>query len=61
MNSISYTICDRNAFEQQLLIYFKATKNIVYLNSNNSEKSNFFAVSNNDYLEPSENQFGFVS
>ena len=61
MNSLKHTVLDQNLFEQQLLRYFKNAKNIVFLNSNNIEKTNLFAVSENNDLNEKENQFGFVS
>ncbi len=61
MQTISHTISDNNLFEKQLLTYFKDKKHIVFLNSNDVEKTNYLAVSDTDYLNKEENQFGFIS
>ena len=61
MRTISHTISDRKLFEKQLLTYFKDKKHVVFLNSNDVEKTNLFAVSDSDYLNNKETQFGFIS
>lgn len=61
MQTISHIISDNKLFEKQLLTYFKGKKHIVFLNSNDVEKTNLFAVSDSDYLNNKENQFGFIS
>ncbi|PCI97921.1 MAG: aminodeoxychorismate synthase, component I [Flavobacteriales bacterium] len=61
MKTISHTISDRKLFEKQLLTYFKDKKHVVFLNSNDVEKTNLFAVSDSDYSNNKENQFGFIS
>ncbi len=61
MNVINHTISNKNLFEKQLLTYFKDKKNVVFLNSNDVDKINLFAVSNNNGLDKNKNQFGFIS
>ena len=61
MRTISHTISNRNVFEKQLLTYFKNKKHVVFLNSNDVEKTNLFAVSDSNYSNNKENQFGFIS
>ena len=61
MQTISHTISDRKLFEKQLLTYFKNKKHVVFLNSNDVEKINLFAVSDSNELNKDENQFGFIS
>jgi para-aminobenzoate synthetase component 1 len=61
MESLIHTISDQGLFEQQVLTYFKEAKNIVFLNSNDAEKTNLFAVSNCDDLNSEAHQFGFIS
>jgi para-aminobenzoate synthetase component I len=61
MEELNHSISDKKLFQQQLLIFFKDKKHIVFLNSNNVEKTNFFAVSNCDDLYMEDNQFGFIS
>ena len=61
MKSLNHTISDKTLFEQQLLTYFKDKKNIVFLNSNDSSKTNLFAVSDNDNVDDNDWQFGFIS
>mgnify|MGYP005989337627 CR=1 FL=1 len=61
MNTLTHTISNQLLFEQQLLTYFKMAKHIVFLNSNDSEKMNLFAVSNSDDLNTNATQFGFIS
>ncbi|MFB0924938.1 MAG: anthranilate synthase component I family protein [Vicingaceae bacterium] len=61
MNSFNHTISDRNLFQQQLLIHFRDAKNVVFLNSNDSSKTNLLAISNSDFVSSEKNQFGFIS
>jgi para-aminobenzoate synthetase component 1 len=61
MDRISHIIKDRLLFEQQLLTYFKDTKNVVFLNSNNVEKMNLFAVSNTNKVNDKDWKFGFIT
>ena len=61
MNSFNHTISDRNLFQQQLLIHFRDGKNVVFLNSNDSSKTNLLAISNSDFVSSEKNQFGFIS
>ncbi len=61
MNSLHHTISNKSLFEHQLLTYFNTAKNVMFLNSNDSEKVNVFAVSKSDDLSRNENQFGFIS
>ena len=39
MEILNHIISDKILFEQQLLTYFKNKKNIVFLNSNDNEKT----------------------
>jgi len=61
MEKFCYTISDRSILEKQLLTYFKEKKNIVFLNSNNAEKTNLFAVSNSNELTGNGWKFGFIT
>jgi para-aminobenzoate synthetase component 1 len=61
MEQISYTISDQNLFEKQLLVYFKDVKNIVFLNSNNTEKTNLFAFSTSNKTRDDSWKFGFIT
>jgi para-aminobenzoate synthetase component 1 len=61
MDALTHTISNQRLFEQQILTYFKEAKNIVFLNSNDTEKTNLFAVSNGDELNTEGHQFGFIS
>jgi para-aminobenzoate synthetase component 1 len=61
MNSFNHTISDRNLFQQQLLVHFRDAKNVVFLNSNDSSKTNLLAISNSDFVSSEKNQFGFIS
>ncbi|PCJ24907.1 MAG: aminodeoxychorismate synthase, component I [Flavobacteriales bacterium] len=61
MRVLNHIILDKNLFEQQLLIYFKNKKNVVFLNSNNGDKTNLFAVSDSDEKNDKEWRFGFIS
>jgi para-aminobenzoate synthetase component 1 len=61
MKSVTHSISNRSLFEQKLLRYFKDVRHIVFLNSNESKKTNVFAVSNSDKIVSGENQFGFIS
>lgn len=49
------------SFPKKILNYFNDTKNIVFLNSNNPEKKSFIAISNNNELDTTNWQFGFIS
>ena len=51
MGKFCYTINDRLLLENQLLIYFKEKKNVVFLNSNDTEKTNLFAISNTNDVD----------
>lgn len=61
MERISHIIKDRLLFEQQLLTYFRETKNVVFLNSNNVEKMNLFAISNSNKVNDIGWKFGFIT
>ncbi|MBL4593678.1 MAG: chorismate-binding protein, partial [Flavobacteriales bacterium] len=61
MEILNHIISDKILFEQQLLTYFKNKKNIVFLNSNDNEKTNLFAVSDSDEQNENDWQFGFIS
>ncbi|MGB0882107.1 MAG: anthranilate synthase component I family protein [Vicingaceae bacterium] len=61
MELTHHTISDRSLFEKQLLYYFKKFKNVAFLNSNNSEKRNLFAVSNTTKIEDKGWKFGFIT
>jgi len=61
MEELDHIILDKTLFQTQLLNFFKDKKHIIFLNRNDVEKMNFFAVSNSDDLYMQDNQFGFVS
>jgi len=61
MNSCSHTILDRILVEKQLLFYFKDKKNVFFLNSNDVEKTNLFAVSDSDDTTEKDWNFGFIT
>ena len=61
MGVACHTISKRVLFENQLLTYFKNKKNVVFLNSNNNDKVNLFAVSDNENLYEDDWKFGFIS
>jgi len=61
MGKFCYTINDRLLLEKQLLIYFKEKKNVVFLNSNDTEKTNLFAISNTNDVDVSGWKFGFIT
>jgi len=61
MDKFCYTVADRLILEKQLLAYFKDKKNVVYLNSNNIEKTTLFAVSNSNKLTDNGWKFGFIT
>lgn len=61
MKIFNHIISDKFLFEQQLLTYFQDKKNIIFLNSNDKEKTNLFAVSDSDEKNDRDNQFGFIS
>jgi len=61
MEVVTHTFSDKSLFEKQLLSYYKDSKNIVFLNSNESSKENLFAVSKNDEIKDNDWKFGFIS
>ena len=61
MKIVGHTISNKQLFEEQLLTYFKEIKNIVFLNSNEDDKINLFAISDSDAREESGWKFGFIS
>ncbi len=61
MHVFNHTISDNILFERKLLAHFKGFKNIIFLNGNDAEKTNLFAVSNNDNVNNESWQFGFIS
>jgi len=61
MEKFCYTISDRLSLEKQLLTYFKEKKNVVFLNSNNADKINLFAVSNSNGVNVKGWKFGFIT
>ena len=61
MEKFSYPITDRLRLEQKLLVYFKASNNIVFLNSNNIEETNLFAVSSSFKVVDNGWKFGFIT
>ena len=61
MEKFCYTISDRLRLEKRLLTYFKEKKNVVFLNSNNADKINLFAISNTNEVDVSGWKFGFIT
>jgi len=61
MKVFDYTIPDKALFQQQLLCYYRDKKNIIFLNSNVNEKSNWLAISDKDDRNETQWQFGFIS
>jgi len=61
MEKFCYTISDRLRLEKRLLTYFKEKKNVVFLNSNNADKINLFAVSNSNEVSVKGWKFGFIT
>ncbi|MCO6500160.1 MAG: aminodeoxychorismate synthase component I [Vicingus serpentipes] len=61
MEVFDYMISDKTLFEQQILSYYQSKKNVVFLNSNSNEKSNWLAVSDDDEKYENQWQFGFIS
>lgn len=60
MTFCNYTIKEREVFQQKLLLFTQNKKNIVFLNSNNTD-TNLIAISDNDKRIEGEWQFGFIS
>lgn len=61
MEKFCYTTSDRVHLERRLLTYFKEMKNVVFLNSNNKDKINLFAVSNSNKVNVKGWKFGFIT
>ena len=61
MEKFCYTTSDRLQLERRLLTYFKEMRNVVFLNSNNKDKINLFAVSNSNKVNVKEWKFGFIT
>lgn len=61
MEQIYHHIKDKLLFEKQLLIYFKSVKNVAFLNSNDIEKTNLFAVSSSNKVHENDWRFGFIT
>lgn len=61
MNCLTIKIPNTIIFQQQVLHYFSAAKNIIFLNSNQSGNKNFIAISNNNDVDENNWQFGFIS
>ncbi len=61
MEQFHHTLSNKNLFEKQLLTYFEDKKNVVYLNSNNVDKVNLFAVSDSDFVVDDNWKFGFIT
>jgi len=61
MEQFCCTIKDRSLLEKQLLTYFKDEKNVVFLNSNEKDKSNLLAVSSTNQLNDTDWRFGFIT
>jgi para-aminobenzoate synthetase component 1 len=60
MKSLMYIILDNLQHQQQLLKYFENKKNIIFLNSNQTGKTNFIAVSDSNNYEKGSLKFGFI-
>jgi para-aminobenzoate synthetase component 1 len=61
MDKICFKITDRLHFEKQLFYYFKVIKNIVFLNSNDINKTNLFAISSTNEVSDNKWKFGFIT
>lgn len=61
MEIFNHIISDKFLFERQLLTYFQDKKNIIFLNSNDKDKTNLFAISDSNECNEKDSRFGFIS